>query len=101
MGTSFGPNYSNNAALINGVVSGATILATNLNSVLTDLNLSGYSMGVSLGPWASFAAPFSQNLSIIENIIAGYTAAVSLVTGTTTSVDVGARIYKYKNLGGF
>ena len=101
MGTTFGPNYPSNAAYINTITSGATILATNLNSVLTDLNLSGYSMGASMGDWASFGPPFSQNASLISNIIAGYSAAVSLVAGTTVSVDVGARIYKYKYLGGF
>ena len=101
MSTSFGPNYAANAAYINAITSGATILAQNLNSVLTDLNLSGYSMGVSMGNWASFGAPFSQNTSIIGNIIAGYSAAVSIITGQTATVDVGSIIYQYKNLGGF
>ncbi len=101
MGTTFGPDYAQNAAYINAITPGATILAQNINAVLSDLNISGYSLGVSMGNWASFGAPFSQNDTVIGNIIKGYSAAVSLITGQTTSLDVGSIIYQYKNLGGF
>ena len=101
MATTFGPNYAVNAAYINGITSGATVLAQNLNSVLADLNLSGYSLGVSMGNFASFGAPFSQNSTIIGNIIAGYSAAIALSSGQSSSTDVGSIVYKYKNLGGF
>jgi hypothetical protein len=101
MSTTFGPNYAANAQYINAITTGSTILAQNLNSVLGDLNLSGYSMGVSLGNWASFGAPFSQDSTLIGNIIIGYSSAISLITGQTASLDVGSIIYQYKNLGGF
>jgi hypothetical protein len=97
--STFGPNYTSNQNIINNqIVSGATILAQSFQTVLTDLNLSGYSMGSSLGSFASFSAPFDQNSTIIGNIIAGYSAAIAQIPNTT---DVGSLVYKYKNLGGF
>lgn len=100
MATTFGPNYSLNQQYINTITSGATILAQNINSVLGDLNLSGYSMGAVIGNFASFSAPFDQNGTIVSNILAGYSAAIAS-TAVATNVDVGALVYKYKNLGGF
>lgn len=98
--STFGPNYTNNQTIINNqIVSGATILAQSFQTVLTDLNLSGYSMGKSLGSFASFSAPFDQSGTVIGNIIAGYSAAISEIS--TVTADVGSIIYKYKNLGGF
>jgi hypothetical protein len=102
MATTFGPNYTNNQYIINNqIVSGATLLASSFQTVLGDLNLMGYTIGASLGNYASFSAPFSQQDTIIGNIVAGYSAAVALLGNTSTSGDVGGIIYKYKNLGGF
>lgn len=102
--STYGPSYAINQAIINNqIVSGATILASSFQQVLSDLNLSGYSMGLGIGDPAVFSAPFSPNTSIVGNIIAGYSAAVSLIGSTLTQTpsDVGGLIYLYKNLGGF
>lgn len=99
--STFGPSYATNQTIINNqIVSGATILAQSFQSVLTDLNLSGYSMGQGIGDLASFSAPFSPSGTIVSNIVAGYSAAITQIQ-LNTITDVGSIIYKYKNLGGF
>ncbi len=102
MSTTFGPNYSANQQIINTMVSGATIFAIDFNSVLSNLNISSASMGSSIGDFAGFTfsgSPFSQATDLVTNIVAGYNSAVSQIPLIKT--DVGAIIYKHKNLGGF
>lgn len=83
----FGPNYSGNQAKIdNNIVAGATILATVLRDIFTNLNASGASVGSVIGDTANFTAPFNVNGTLVENIITGYNAAIS---GITTQIDVG------------
>lgn len=95
----FGPNYSNNQTIINNqITSGSTILASSFQTVLSDLNLAGKTLGNFIGNSASFSAPFDPNGTLIGNIITAYEAAIA---GLTTAPDPGAVVYKYRNLGGF
>ncbi len=101
----FGPSYAQNKPLIDKMVTGATIFAEDFYTVLTDLNFTSTSMGASLGDFSKFGTtfagaitlPFSQTTDVVSNIIAGYSAAISSIL----TEDVGSKVYKYRNLGGF
>lgn len=93
------PSSGNQNLIDTQIVAGSTILASTLNSVLTNLNLTGFSMGTSLGNFSNFSAPFSEQATVIDNIVSGYNAAISLIN--TSGTDPGALIYKHQNLGGF
>lgn len=94
----FGPNYNNNNTIINNnIASGQVISATDFQTVLNNLNASGKSMGDYMGDYGSFAAPFSSNATLVQNITAGYSAALDVIGSMPTATN----LFLYRNYGGF
>jgi hypothetical protein len=76
--STYGPNVTGNSYMINTyIVAGATLDSYYFRSVLNDLNTSGNSMGLIIGNSASYSGIFSPDKTLIENIVIGYSSAIS------------------------
>jgi hypothetical protein len=97
--STYGPSFAGNSFMINSyIVAGATLDSSTFRSILNDLNISGYSIGLAIGDTLDYVGPtFSGTSSIIQNIMTAYTSAISyyntspgsglLLSGGVLSVD--------------
>lgn len=95
----FGPDYNGNKSIIdNNMAAGQVISAADFQTVLSNLNLSGKTIGNYLGDYEGFnSAPFSVNATFVQNILAGYNATLDIVSAMPTATN----LFLYRNYGGF